>query len=316
VVDLHVDTPWQVHFKDRDERLSEGHLTPQTARDGHYVAVAFVIYIPDHLHGGKPRVQDAEQILGTIEKLVSRHQVFRWSPEPARRPGLLATGPPGTVTVFPTIEGAGAFAEDIEQIDRFIERGVRLVGPVHAHDNKLASSATGKGPLGLTKLGKRFCQRIYERGALVDVSHMSDAAFWDLVPIAEAHSAPLVASHSNARAVRKHPRNLTDKQLRAIGASGGVSGLNLHRSFVRRRAAELEHAVAHALHMIEVAGIDHVALGTDFDGGNPIKGLEDASRLPALAEALRERGLSQADVRKVFSRNALRVLGWRKDGGE
>lgn len=316
VVDLHVDTPWQVHLKDRPPRLPSGHVTPETVRQGHYVGVVWVIYIPDYLHKQHPRISDADEILGTIGKMVDEHDSFEFSPAAGQHRSLAAGAGQGKVTVFLSIEGAGAFAEDIEQIDRFIERGVRFIGPVHAHDNDLAASATGKskGSAGLTELGKQFCQRVYRRGALVDVSHVSDQAFWDLVPLAEAARAPIVATHSNARELRKHPRNLTDEQLKAIAKSGGVAGLNLHRTFVRRSRAKLEHAADHVMHMIDVAGVDHVALGSDFDGGKPVRGLQDASRWPALAEELKKRGMSEDDIRKVFSRNALRVLGWRGSG--
>src|SRR6185436_1280051 len=123
--------------------------------------------------------------------------------------------------------------EDITQIDRFIERGVRLIGPVHAKNNRLASSATGDAvDFGFTDTGKKFCERVYTDGALIDVSHLSDAAFADLIPIAKKFGAPIVATHSTSRAIANHPRNLTDDELRTIGDTGGVAGLNFHSAFV------------------------------------------------------------------------------------
>jgi membrane dipeptidase len=313
VIDLHVDTPWKVHFKGRKLSLPEGHATVPMLKQGSYAAIVFPIYIPDYINDGHPRIADADEILATIEKLVAHHDdmvAVRNGPVPDDRIG-----------VFVAIEGAGAFAEDIEQIDRFIERGVRLVGPVHANDNALASSATGKkGGFGLTELGEAFCRRVYAAGALVDVSHMSDAAFADLAVIAREAKAPIVATHSNARALAGHKRNLTDEQLKQIGASNGVTGLNLHRTFVSTgriqpagAEAAMDQVVAQVRHMVDTAGVDHVAIGSDFDGGNPVAALEDASRLPALAEALLASGMSDGDVRKIFALNALRVLSWRPD---
>jgi membrane dipeptidase len=216
------------------------------------------------------------------------------------------------VTAFLSIEGAGAFADDISQIDRFIERGVRLVGPVHMHNNRLSTSSTDKHEGGLTALGKEFCQRVYEKGALVDVSHMSDEAFQDVAAIAQRSRAPLVATHSDARAVAAHPRNLTDEQLRAIAESGGVAGVNFYRGYLRLGAeATLADAVKQAMHMVKVAGVDHVGIGSDFDGGTPPADLADASYFPAFGKGLEEAGLSKEEVHKVFSENVRRVLAWR-----
>jgi membrane dipeptidase len=181
-----------------------------------------------------------------------------------------------------------------------------------ARDNDLASSATGKkGGYGLTDLGKKLCRRVYEAGALVDVSHMSDDAFADLVPIAAEYDAPIVATHSNARELRGSKRNLTDDQLKIIAETGGVAGLNLHKSFVRGGSPKMKHVVKMVRHMVDVAGVDHVAIGTDYDGGRPVAPVSDASELPDLAEALVEDGLKPEDVRKIFGKNALRILYWK-----
>ena len=306
VVDLHVDVPWQVHFKGRGHELSEGHVTPEGLRKGRYAGIVLAIYLPDYLHEDGAHIEDAEAVLATIEKVVQKSDVLL--PLDAR------VARPGRVTTFVAIEGAGAFAKDITAIDAFIARGVRMVGLVHAKNGPLASAATGERvPHGLTEVGRRFVARVYEKGAIVDVSHMSDKAFDDLVPIARAHGAPIVATHSNARALAGHARTLTDDQLRAIGASGGVAGVNFHAPFVSRKAdATLADVVRQVEHMVKVAGVDAVAIGSDFDGGIKVpKGLEDASRLPALARALRARGLTEGDVLKIFGLNALRVLAWR-----
>jgi membrane dipeptidase len=313
VVDLHVDTPWRVHFKGRDKALKKGHATPGLLAKGGFAGLVYPIYIPDYIHDNDPGIEDAEAIFDTIDAIVAAHETL----QPAIGPGSLKERrglplAPGQMGVFFSIEGAGAFAKDIDAIDRFVARGVRLVGPVHAHDSPLASSATGKkGGFGLTDAGKKFCDRVYQAGALVDVSHMSDLAFEDLVPIAAKYDAPIVATHSNARKLRGHKRNLSDEQLAKIGQTGGVAGLNLHRSFVRRGKAKMKHVVEMVQHMVEVAGVDHVAIGTDFDGGNPVPPIKDASRLPALAEALMADGMTAPDVRKIFGENAIRVLYWK-----
>jgi membrane dipeptidase len=305
VVDLHVDVPYQVHFKGRSPALREGHSYPALLSAGGYGGIVFPIYMhPVHKDGA--HLEDADGILASIEKIVAKNDIFLPLDAKEAQPGKIAS--------FLSIEGAGAFSKDISRIDYFIDRGVRLIGPVHSANNDLASSATGKKiDHGLTPLGEEFCERVYKRGALIDVSHLSDAGFGDLIPIAKAHGAPIVATHSNARAVAAHPRNLTDDQLRAIKESGGVAGLNFHSPFVTtKEKATMADVIAQLEHMVRVAGVDHVAIGSDYDGGiTPAEGLEDASTFPRFAAALRKRGMSREDILKIFSLNALRVLGWR-----
>lgn len=294
-----------MHFKERPRTNPEGPATAERLRLGRYAAVVYPIYLPDYLHDGHPTVADADAIFDTIDAIVAEDASLV-SASGLPEPGLV---PEDKVAVLVSIEGAGAFADDIAQIDRFIRRGVRFVGPVHARDNRLGGAATGKERGGLTDVGKAFCERVYAAGALVDVSHLSERGFRDLVPIAKRFGAPIVATHSNARAKKDHARNLTDKQLRVIAETGGVAGLNLHRGFLGGQ--KLSSIVAMVKHMVAVAGVEHVAIGSDFDGGTPPSGLADASTLPSLASALVAAGMTEADVRKIMATNALRVLEWR-----
>jgi len=305
-IDMHVDTPWQVHFKGHDVGLSDGEASAKALREGQYGAIVYPIYIADHLHGGHPTIKDADEIYDAVDDILKARTDLLWPATSGPTPD------DAHVTAYVSIEGAGAFAEDITQIDRFVARGVVLIGPVHSHDDKLATSATGQDKThGLSELGKKFCERVYAAGALVDVSHMSDAGFADLVPIAAKYGAPIVATHSNSRVIADVPRNLTDDELRTIGKTGGVAGLNFYHEFVRATGeATRADLVRHALHMVDVAGIDHVGIGSDFDGGTPAKGLDDASYLPKLAADLRAAGLSESDVQKIFSENTKRVLRW------
>jgi membrane dipeptidase len=306
VVDLHVDIPWQVHFKGRDVHLTEGHARLAALKAGGYGGIVLPIYLPDKAHPDGAHIEDADAIFATIERIIAEN--------PALLPLRAAKAEPGRISTFLSIEGGGAFARDVTQIDRFIDRGLRLVSPAHAANSPLSASATGaRVEHGLTALGKEFCERVYQKGALIDVSHVSDRAFDDVAAIAAAHRAPIVATHSNARAVANHPRNLTDAQLRIIGQTGGVAGINFHAPFTSGAAsATLADVLKQIEHMVKVAGIDHVAVGSDFDGGiTPAEGLADASTFPTLSAALRRRGMSYDDVLKIFSLNALRVLGWQ-----
>ncbi|MBK9261811.1 MAG: membrane dipeptidase [Polyangiaceae bacterium] len=306
VVDLHADVPWQVRDRGRSPKLVEGQLRIDAIKAGNYGGIVLPIYISDKIKGG-PKIADAEALYDAARSVVDASSLFL--------PLGSRLADPRRISTFLAIEGAGAFADDITAIDRFIDRGVRLVSLAHARNNKLASAATGqRAKFGLTDLGKDFAKRVYEKGALVDVSHLSDAGFTDLVPIADSYGAPIVATHSNARSLCKVSRNLTDDQLRHIGRTGGVAGLNFHAPFVCSNStkAKLTDVIKQLDYMVKLAGIDHVAIGSDFDGDiDPAEGLEDASRLPALATELRRRGWTNDDILKVFSMNALRVLSYR-----
>jgi len=183
---------------------------------------------------------------------------------------------------------------------------------VHTEHNALASSSGDAPPAdyGLTEAGKALVRRAHALGVAVDVSHASDRAVTDVLSLARETGGVVVATHSNARALCDHPRNLRDDQLRGIAATGGVIGLNFHSPFVvRGKPANMADVVRQAQHLVRVAGIEHVALGADFEGGiRPARGLEDASHFPDLARALTSGGMSEAAVRKLFSENALRVL--------
>lgn len=307
-IDMHVDTPWQVRFKDKSIDVpGTGQAAIDALQKGKYGGIVYPIYIADHLHDNKPTIKDADLIFDTVDSIMKQHSSVLWPH---------TKGPPPDdkmITAYVSIEGAGPFAADITQIDRFIARGVIFVGPVHWHDDLLATAATGKDgkKRGLSKLGKQFCERVYAAGGIVDVSHMSDKSFDDLVPIAEKYGAPIVATHSNARAIADHVRNLTDDQLRVIKKTGGVAGLNFYDKYVRVKGiASVDDLVAHAKHMIEIAGVDHIGIGTDFDGGTMPPDLPDAGHMQELAAALKKAGVAEGDVHKIFSENTKRVIAW------
>jgi membrane dipeptidase len=304
VVDLHVDLPWQVHFRGRGLDLSTWQASVRALVAGHVGGLVLPIYLPDDLRPGGPTIDDAEAVLASARAIADAHAELVAPDAHADDASRIRT--------WLSIEGAGAFAADPAAIDRFIFRGVRLVGLAHAHSNALASAATdpAHGAYGLSDVGRVLARRIYDEGALVDVSHLSDRAFSDVAAIARELGKPIVATHSDARALAPHPRNLTDEQLRAIAASGGVVGLNLHARFLTDRAeATMADAVKQTLHLVHVAGIDHVAIGSDFEGGiHAPRDMADASVWPAFYRALRAAGLSHGDVEKIFHDNAVRIL--------
>jgi membrane dipeptidase len=302
VVDLHVDLPYQQGFHEKSLFQGTGQASLSALRSGAVAGVVLPLFVPRDVSPTGPRIRDLED------------EYLRVLPELLRGQGLL---PPGCnegtgLRTWLSFEGAGPLADAPESLDAWVARGVRLVGLVHTEHNALASSSGDARAVtyGLTEAGKQLVRRAHALGVAVDVSHASDRAVTDVLALARETGGVVVATHSNARALCDHPRNLTDEQLRGIAATGGVVGLNFHSPFVvRKRPATLADVVRQAQHLLRVAGVEHVAIGADFEGGvRPARGLEDASHFPDLAKALLGAGVSEAAVRRVFSENALRVL--------
>lgn len=214
------------------------------------------------------------------------------------------------------IEGIEAAAADLDALHVLHQAGLRSVGPVWSRPNIFAHgvpfrfpSSPDIGP-GLTEAGKDLIRACNRLKIMVDLSHMNEQGFWD---IAQLSDAPLVASHSNAHALCPHSRNLTDRQLDAIRDTGGLVGINFGVLFLREDGVKnpetpLERIVDHVVYIAERIGIDHVALGSDFDGTTVPNELKDAAGLPRMVDALRARGFDQDALEKVAHRNWLAVL--------
>jgi membrane dipeptidase len=228
----------------------------------------------------------------------------------ARTPNeLLRVVSSGRIAGVLGIEGGHALEGDLYNIDRFFERGVRLLTLTWNNSNELARSCMARDGRrrGLTRLGRKAISRMNRLGMLIDLSHASDRTFWDVL---EGSTSPVICSHSACRALRRFPRNLTDPQLRALGQTGGLIGIVFLPYFLTRdyRRASLEDVLDHIEHAASVAGVQSVGIGSDFDGfGDPPRGLEDASRLPALVAGLRRRGFSQDAIDGILGLNFLRV---------
>jgi membrane dipeptidase len=214
------------------------------------------------------------------------------------------------------LEGAEPIGPALDELQVLHAAGMRSLGLVWSRPNAFATGvpfefpgSPDQGP-GLSDLGRELVRACGELRILVDLSHLNARGFWD---VAELSGAPLVASHSGAHALCPSPRNLTDDQLRAIGASGGLVGINFHVGFLRADGADdaatpLSLVAEHAAHVAEVAGIDAVALGSDFDGATMPEELGDVTGLPAVLDALRAAGFGEADVERVAYGNWRRVL--------
>jgi len=214
------------------------------------------------------------------------------------------------------VEGAEPIDPGLDALHVLHAAGLRSLGLTWSRPNAFATGvpfefpgSPDQGP-GLTAAGRALVRACGELGVLVDLSHLNAAGFWDVAGLSDA---PLVASHSGAHALCPSPRNLTDDQLRAIGASGGLVGINFHVGFLRADGADdpatpLAAVADHAAHVAAVAGVDAVALGSDFDGATMPAALRDARALPAVLAALAAQGFDAGELERIAHGNWHRVL--------
>lgn len=213
----------------------------------------------------------------------------------------------GRVAALLSIEGADVLEGSVDVLRVFHRLGVRMVGLVHSIRNELADGvADRRTGGGLSELGVQAVGELNRLGMIVDVSHLNDEGFWDVL---ELSRDPVIASHSNARAVCDHPRNMTDDMIRALAEKGGVMGMNFAPDFVHPSRATQAGVVDHIDHIVELVGPGHVGLGSDFDGipSTPV-GLEDVTRIPAITEELVRRGYNEGDIKKILGGSHLRLI--------
>lgn len=303
VVDLHVDLSYQANYRKRAFATGTGQFRAADLARAGVVGVVLPLFVPREVAPGGPREEDFESSYARVYGELGRTPPFR-------APGCLARE--GGVRTWFAFEGVGPLAGKPEALAAWAKRGLRIAALVHTWHNELASSSGDheEQPFGLTEAGKAFAREAVRQGILLDVSHASDRAARELLAIAGETGAPVVATHSNARAVANHPRNLADAELGALARSGGVVGVNFHGPFVTRaRPATLADVVEQVRYLVRVAGVEHVALGSDFEGDiRPPRELRDVSGYQRLARALEQAGMPRADVARVFSGNALRLL--------
>lgn len=210
----------------------------------------------------------------------------------------------GLMSAILTIEGPSGFGYDPELLEDLYHIGFRITTLSWNDKNPLTGSCYSGG--GLTDLGREYVQRAQQVGMLIDVSHISDEGFWDIMDLT---NSPVIASHSNSRAVFDHPRNVTDDMYRAICRTGGTVGINLYADFLGKNP-NVDTVCDHIFHFLQIAGDDlHVSLGSDFDGMNRLPtGISGIQDYPLLADRLAARGLSDDSIYNIFWNNAWGVI--------
>ena len=319
-LDTHCDTPMLfpqgIDIATRDDRIL---VDLHKMTEGRLDATIMVAYLPqkgwsrsgsgwtvetDNL-APTPKAY-ADGIFDRLEQIAAANSDYLAL---ARTPAdLRANKLAGRKSIMLGIENGLALEDNLDNLNHFKNRGVVYITLCHNGDNAICDSAKGNATWGgVSPFGADVIGRMNELGIMVDLSHAHERSFYDALGISRR---PIVCSHSSARALCDHPRNLTDDQMRALARKGGVCQITLYPGFLSAQPSEADilTAMAHLDHAIEVMGIDHVGLGTDFDGDGGVPGLADASELTNFTRQLLARRYGEADIQKIWGGNFLRVM--------
>ena len=211
----------------------------------------------------------------------------------------------GKMSAILTIEEGGILEGDISRLEHLYQEGIRLMTLTWNYENCIGYPNKMSG--GLKSFGIEVVKRMNELGMLIDVSHLSDQGFWDVI---EYSSKPIVASHSNARSICNHARNLTDEMIKALAEQGGIAGINFYPYFVRENGVSSADDLAeHVAHMYRVGGEDCIAIGTDFDGFDEgVTEIEHIGEMNLFYEAIKRKGFTERQIEKIWYQNAERLL--------
>lgn len=316
-LDTHCDTPMffpqGVDFGSRDKRIL---VDLHKMAEGHQDATIMVAYLPQPKIGETfsskvafdvaGPIEYADLIFDKIEELVSKNSRYL---SIARTPAdLYADKRQGRHSIMLGIENGLALNGQLQNLHHFAQRGIVYMTLCHNGDNDICDSARGCNTHhGLSQFGRQVVREMNRLGIMVDLSHAAEKSFYDALDISQQ---PIVCSHSSCRALCDHPRNLTDDQMRALAAKGGVMQVTMYPGFlVKEGEATVQDALRHLDHAVQVMGIDHVGIGTDFDGDGGVRGFADASEMINFTRQLLARHYSERDIQKIWGGNFLRVMG-------
>ena len=218
----------------------------------------------------------------------------------------------GKKAIMLGIENGYAIGKDISQLEHFAKRGIVYMTLCHNGDNDICDSARGNAEHGgLSQFGEKVVQEMNRLGIMVDMSHAAESSFYDALEVSQK---PIACSHSSARALCNHPRNLTDEQMKALAQKGGVAQVTMYNGFLRTDGqATILDAVEHLNHMVNIMGIEHVGIGTDFDGDGGVPGMANASEIINFTRRLLRERYSEEQIQMIWGGNFLRVMEQNKN---
>ena len=315
-LDTHCDTPMFFHqdikFDQRDPRIL---VDLHKMTDGRQNAVIMAAYLPQPKMGESfsskvafdvsTPMEYAELIFDKIEAIVRSNRKYL---SIARTPAdLYEDKRKERKSIMFAIENGIALNHDVANVKHFAQRGVVYITLCHNGDNDICDSAKGCDTNhGVSKFGEKVIREMNRQGIMVDLSHASEQSFYDALEISKT---PIVCSHSNCKALCDVPRNLTDDQLKALARRGGVAHITLYGGFLRKEGeATIRDAIEHLNHAVRIMGIEHVGIGTDFDGDGGVTGMANSSEAINFTLSLLKNKYNERDIQKIWGGNWLRVM--------
>lgn len=308
-LDSHTDTPmiFPGHFNIGEKQ--GGKVNLPFMEEGRIDAAFMVAYIPQGERDEASLAKATAYAEERLKEVIRQEQLNPTRMGIARTPDdLLRLKQIGKKAIFLGIENGYALGKEVNNVRKFRDMGVSYITLCHNGDNDLCDSARGKGEWkGLSPLGKQMVAEMNRLGVMVDISHAAESTFYDVLACSRY---PIIASHSSARALCNHPRNLTDDQLKAIAGQGGVVQLCLYKGFINEEAekASVSDAIRHINHMVDLIGVEHVGIGSDFDGDGELIGCRASNELINITMHLLKEGYSETDISRIWGGNFLRVM--------
>jgi membrane dipeptidase len=316
-LDSHCDTPMffdqDIDFSKRDDRIL---VDATKMRDGGLDASIMAAYLPQGERDEeslRKATLKAHSLLDGIDSRIASVDGVGLATTPAEVRALKAQG---KLAIMKGIENGYAIGRDLHNLEEFKKRGVVYITLCHNGDNNVCDSAvkTRSEHGGLSEFGRKVVKEMNRLGIMVDLSHASAASFYDAMATS---SLPIVCSHASCKAICNHPRNLDDEQMKALSHNGGVMQITLYHGFLRTDGkATILDAVEHLNHAVDVMGIDHVGIGTDFDGDGGVPGFANASETINFTRQLLKSRYSEDDIAKLWGGNFLRVMAQVQDAAE
>ncbi len=305
-IDFHCDTILQLMVDRKDLHLNSNRFCVDIEKLRHSQSLAqfFALYI-DYQGEKDPLETCLEMTDKFFEELGENQKEIGLARNYSQ---LIENDKQGKISAFLTIEEGGALKGELYHLRNFYRLGVRLITLTWNYPNEIGypNCKPEFSGLGLTSFGEEVVVEMNRLGMLIDVSHLSDQGFYD---VARLSKKPFIASHSNARAITNHSRNLTDEMIRTLAEQGGVMGINFEKEFLgNSEQSKVEDMVRHIQHIRNVGGIDVIAIGSDFDGTSPGLEIENIGQMDKLVTGLKKNKFSGEEVEKICYKNGLRII--------
>lgn len=310
IIDMHCDTITRIAHENTGFVDNDLHISLRKLQKGNYMMQCFAIFI--YLKGLEHPFAKCNEYMDLFDQFMRENNSEISQVRTAQE--IIDNYAQGKISALLTIEEGGVLEGKLENLQHFYDRGVRMMTLTWNFENEIAypnyvyeDVPRCDTERGLKPFGFEVINKMWDLGMIVDVSHLNDAGIYDVLNNARK---PIVASHSNARAIWNVPRNMSDDMIRKLKENGGIMGMNYADHFVSGNIGknQIPDIVEHVKHIADIAGIETVAIGGDFDGIQTPVGMSDCTKTHDLYAALKEAGFSQDDIDKIFYKNFLRVM--------